>query len=135
MNLIKDIQVSKTKLSYQKFIMVLNIYYSLPIYKKGGANNSDCFKNSQDSYGFTTPSMPPHLASLMKLIHVKIDEKYKNYRDAFRAFDSDFSGVIGFTELVEGLEAMGILLQLDRMKQLFNFLDTNQDGVINFSEF
>ena len=79
--------------------------------------------------------IPGELISLIKLIHLKIEEKYKNYRDAFRAFDSDFSGKIGFKEVVEGLEAMGILLELDNMKKLFSYLDVDKDGEINFSEF
>jgi len=86
-------------------------------------------------YGFKKIDLPDHLASLMKLIHTKIDEKFKNYKSAFRAFDNDYSGQIGFTELVEGLEMMGILLELDHMKKLFNYLDVNNDGQINFSEF
>jgi Ca2+-binding EF-hand superfamily protein len=59
----------------------------------------------------------------------------KIINNAFRAFDNDYSGQIGFTELVEGLETMGILLELDHMKKLFNYLDANNDGQINFSEF
>lgn len=55
--------------------------------------------------------------------------------NAFRSFDSDYSGSIGFTELVEGLESMGILLELDHMRKLFSYLDVNKDGKINFSEF
>ncbi|CAI2361416.1 unnamed protein product [Moneuplotes crassus] len=134
-NLIKDIQINPTTLSYQKFVIVLNIFYSLPIFKKGDSNNSDSFKNSQDQYGFKKIDLPDHLVSLMKLIHVKIDEKFKDYKDAFRAFDNDYSGNIGFTELVEGLETMGILLELESMKKLFNYLDVNKDGEINFNEF
>ncbi len=75
-NLIKDIQTTPMTLSYQKFVTVLNIFYSLPIFKKGDANNSDSFKNSQDQYGFKKIDLPDHLVSLMKLIHVKIDEKF-----------------------------------------------------------
>lgn len=55
--------------------------------------------------------------------------------NAFRSFDSDYSGNIGFTELVEGLESMGILLELEHMRKLFSYLDINKDGRINFSEF
>lgn len=40
-NLIVDIKIDEHTLSYQKFILVLNIFYSLPIYKKGQSNNSD----------------------------------------------------------------------------------------------
>ena len=40
-SLVRDIQLNPTTLSYQKFVTVLNIFYSLPIYKKGEANNSD----------------------------------------------------------------------------------------------
>lgn len=134
-NLVKDIQVNNSMLSYQKFVIVLNIFYSLPIFKKGDANNSDSFKNSQDQYGFKKIDLPDHLVSLMKLIHVKIHEKFNDYKNAFRAFDNDYSGNIGFTELVEGLESMGILLELENMKKLFNYLDINKDGEINFAEF
>lgn len=79
-NLIKDIRIDATKLSYQKFMLVLSIFYSLPIFKKGESNNSDHFKNSQDQYGFRKIDLPDHSTSLMKLIHVKIDEKFKSYK-------------------------------------------------------
>ena len=32
-NLVKDIKLNESTLSYQKFIIVLNIFYSLPIFK------------------------------------------------------------------------------------------------------
>jgi hypothetical protein len=79
-NLIADIKIDATTLSYQKFMLVLNIFYSLPIFRKGESNNSDHFKNSQDQYGFIKIDLPNHLTSLMKLIHMKIDEKFKNYK-------------------------------------------------------
>lgn len=51
-NLIKDIKLNDTTLSYQKFMVIMNVYCSLPMFKKGEVNNSDSFKNSQDLYGF-----------------------------------------------------------------------------------
>ena len=115
-NLINDIQIDENTISYQKFSLVMNVYLSLPIYRKGDCNNSEAFKNGQDLYGYNNIDLPDPLISLMKLIHIKIEEKYKGYMNAFRAFDVDFNGYIDFRELIGGLESMGILLDLENTK-------------------
>ena len=115
-NLLQDIKIDENTISYQKFLLVMNVFLSLPIFKKGEWNSSEGFKNSLDLYGYNDIDLPEPLISLMKLIHIKIEEKYKNYKNAFRKFDTDFNGYIDFRELIEGLESMGILLDLENTK-------------------
>lgn len=43
--------------------------------------------------------------------------------------------MIQFREMIEGLEDMGINLDLDQFKNFFSYLDVDGDGYISFHEF
>jgi len=72
---------------------------------------------------------------IVEVVHIKIEEKFKNYREAFRKFNADFNDTLSFSEFVEGLESIGISLKLVDFRELYDFLDKNSDGGINFQEF
>jgi Ca2+-binding EF-hand superfamily protein len=72
---------------------------------------------------------------LLKLIHQKIEERYKDYRLAFRNFDKNFDGGVNFKEFVNGMENMGVSLHLEDFRRIFLALDTNNDGEITFVKF
>lgn len=40
----------------------------------------------------------------MKYVHIRIEEKFKNFTHAFRSIDSNFDGHLSFKEFIEGLE-------------------------------
>jgi len=44
------------------------------------------------------------LDKLFRYVHVRIEEKYKDFRQAFRGLDKDFGGSLDFKEFVVGCE-------------------------------
>ena len=69
------------------------------------------------------------------MIHIRIEQKFKDYGGAFRQFDLDSSGSINFEEFVIGCERCGINLILDDFKLVFNLVDFNHSGEIDFKDF
>ena len=54
---------------------------------------------------------------------------------AFRAFDNDKDGHLGFKEFLEGANYLGINFTDKEIKEAFDELDIDGDGYINFDEF
>jgi Ca2+-binding EF-hand superfamily protein len=75
------------------------------------------------------------LEKLLKLVHMRVEEKYKDFRHAFRAMDKDFGGKLEFSEFMLALEEWGIKLRLGDFKLIFDALDYNQQGTVDFSKF
>jgi len=67
--------------------------------------------------------MNERLEKLMKMIHIRIEEKYRDFRSAFRAIDKDFGGHLEFKEFMMALEEIGIKLRLSDFKLIFDALD------------
>ena len=67
--------------------------------------------------------MNERLEKLMKIAHSRIEEKYRDFRQAFRAIDKDFGGHLEFKEFMMALEEIGIKLRLGDFKILFDALD------------
>lgn len=61
------------------------------------------------------------------------DIDFKNLRDAFRALDKNNSGILTINEIKEAFKESSIA-QVDVAK-IFNMIDTDHDGMINYSEF
>ncbi len=66
---------------------------------------------------------------------MRIEEKYKNYRLAFRAIDENYDGVLNFKEFVDGFEKLGVRFSLLDFQKVFNAIDFDGNGTIDFSEF
>jgi len=75
------------------------------------------------------------LEKLLKIIHARIEEKYRDFRTAFRAIDKDFGGQLEFKEFMLTLEEMGIKLKLTDFKLIFDTLDFDGRGNIDFTKF
>jgi Ca2+-binding EF-hand superfamily protein len=56
---------------------------------------------------------------------MRIQEKFGDYRRAFRFFDKDRDGTINFREFVAGLENLGIRLNFEEYRNIFNTLDND----------
>ena len=72
---------------------------------------------------------------LLKIFHARIEEKYRDFRTAFRAIDKDFGGQLEFKEFVMTFEEMGIKLRLSDFKLIFDALDYDGRGHIDFTKF
>lgn len=66
---------------------------------------------------------------------MRIEEKYKNYRLAFRALDENYDGYLNFTEFIEGLEKLGVRFSLEDYMKVFSAIDFDENGLVDFSEF
>jgi Ca2+-binding EF-hand superfamily protein len=101
---------------------------------KGDSNNSDCFKGSLDS-NKEFMNKYERIDKLLKYVHARIEEKFRGFRQAFRSFDKDFGGSLDFKEFIIGLEGIGIRLKLEDCRLIFETLDFNNQGDIDFSKF
>jgi hypothetical protein len=79
--------------------------------------------------------MNDRLEKLLKMIHQRVEEKYRDFRQAFRAIDKDFGGALEFKEFMLAMEEIGIKLRLGDFKLLFEALDYDQKGTIDFPKF
>lgn len=78
---------------------------------RGDASNSDNFKNTIEN--ITDKEWATNkVDKLMRQMHIRIEEKFKDYRKAFRTFDKDYSGGLQFNEFILGMEEMGMRLRI-----------------------
>jgi len=75
------------------------------------------------------------LEKLLKIIHARIEEKFRDYRTAFRNIDKDFGGSLEFKEFITSFEEMGICLKVADFKMIFDALDFDSRGQIDFNKF
>lgn len=68
-------------------------------------------------------------------MHFKIEQKFKDYRSAFRFVDVSFDSSVSFDEFVGQFEFIGITMALEDFKLIFNTLDFDQAGEIDFLKF
>lgn len=68
-------------------------------------------------------------------MHFKIEQKFKDYRNAFRFVDVSFDSSVSFDEFVGQFEFIGITMALDDFKLIFNILDYDDTGEIDFLKF
>ena len=66
-------------------------------------------KNQIDNY---TEEEKTHVQNVLSGIHQRIEEKFRDYRRAFRHFDINFDGSLSFQEFIAGCEYSGINLSI-----------------------
>ena len=66
---------------------------------------------------------------------MRFEQKFKDYRIAFRHFDLNFDGKIEFQEFVQGLEFCGIAMPLEDYWTIYNLINYDNADHINFSKF
>ena len=86
-------------------------------------------------YKITTPDVSEDLLRILEIVHKRIEEKFKNYRDAFRKMNLDFNEYLSFSEFCKGLDSIGISLKITAFRKLFDFIDSDKNGRISFQEF
>ena len=121
-------------LKFDKFKQIMEVYQNCPLFLKGDSNNSDSFKASMDRNKDLQGSQD-RLDKLFRYVHVRIEEKYKDFRQAFRGLDKDFGGSLDFKEFVVGCEQIGIRLKLEDFKLIFEAIDYDNKGDIDFTKF
>lgn len=72
---------------------------------------------------------------IFRHIHARIEEKFKDFRHAFRSFDKDFGGSLDFKEFITGMEETGIKLKLGDYRLIFDAIDYDGKGEIGFYKF
>jgi Ca2+-binding EF-hand superfamily protein len=75
------------------------------------------------------------IEKLLKSVHQRIEEKYRDFRQAFRAIDKDFGGNLDFKEFMTALEEIGIKLRIGDFKLVFDAIDYDGKGFIDFEKF
>lgn len=72
---------------------------------------------------------------MLKGIHCRIEEKFRDYRRAFRHFDVNFDGSLSFQEFIAGCEFSGINLTIQDYKYVYETIDYDQAGEVDFKKF
>lgn len=76
-----------------------------------------------------------HTQQLLRIIHMRLEQKFKDYRKAFRHFDVNFDGSVEFHEFVQGLELCGINMPYHDYKLVFDAINWDNAKEIDFSKF
>eukprot|EP00347_Sterkiella_histriomuscorum_P007996 403346767 len=122
-------------LSYNRLRAVMDVYISCPSRLKGDSNNSNSFKVSLEYQTDIKGISNDKTDKLVRYVHMRIEEKFKDFRHAFRSFDRNYDGNLSFKEFMSGLENIGIRLNLEDFLKIFQVLDYNQTNDIDFSKF
>ena len=69
------------------------------------------------------------------MIHIRIEEKFGEYRKAFRAFDLNKDNDLSFDEFVSGCEFCGIRLSVHDFKLVYETIDYDNNEGIDFDKF
>ena len=76
-----------------------------------------------------------HLAKLITLITIKIEEKFPTIAKAFLYFDADDQRQINRTKFAKGLDGLRVKLNYDDIEKVFKYLDKDKDNCLDFREF
>jgi len=89
---------------------------------RGDSNNSDNFKRNMDTNKDVNDDYQ-RLDRLLRYVHVRIEEKFKDFRHAFRSFDKNFDGGLNFKEFITGMEGIGVKFKISDYRLIFEALD------------
>lgn len=65
----------------------------------------------------------------------KLNERFRNLREAFRYIDTDHSQSITLNEFAQAIDFFRLKISFEDITTLFRFLDRNGNGSIGFEEF
>jgi len=108
---------------------------SCPSRLKGDSNNSTAFKVSLEYQTDLRNLKNDKIDKLVRYVHMRIEEKFKDFRKAFRSFDKNYDGNLSFKEFMSGLENIGIRLGLEDFQSIFSCLDYDHKGSVDFFKF
>ena len=141
---IEEITNEEGLIERSKLADFLDVYMFIPISIKRDKNKSESVyfvMNSNKRGAFQSKEEiiknlkedndKRHLAKLMTLINIKIEERFSNLSKAFRFFDEDGNREITLHEFANSIEKMRIKLSKQDIQLVFNFLDKDGDGFIS----
>lgn len=76
-----------------------------------------------------------YVQQLLRMIHMRFEQKFKDYRMAFRHFDVNFDGTVEFHEFIGGLESCGINMPYSDYRLVWDLIDYDNAKEITFSKF
>jgi len=82
-----------------------------------------------------TPIGHSHLERLVDTIWQKIISRFPNINAAFRFFDENLDQGISFFEFVQALEYLRLKFSYEDIREVFNYLDFDNNGAIGYAEF
>lgn len=107
-----------------------NMFYIMNSNQRGGRmNQEEIIQVTQDEKRNST------LNKVMMLISIKLQEKFNTMSKAFIFIDSNSNQQITKLEFQAAIERMRIKLSKEDIDLVFDHLDKNQDGQINYAEF
>lgn len=123
-------------LLYKNLLDIIEILQSTPAILAHNRNVSAQFIASLERQPLLKPYHEYNRVDLLfQQVHNRIIEKFKGFRHAFRRFDKNFDGSLVFREFVTGMNEMGINLTLPDFKLLFNEIDFDCQGEIDYFKF
>ena len=75
------------------------------------------------------------LIKLLSLVSFKINERFRNMREAFRYIDTDHSQSISINEFAQAIDYFRLKLSIEDIQKLYRFLDCEGKGEIGYEEF
>jgi Ca2+-binding EF-hand superfamily protein len=139
---------SSDRLSIYRLYSVEQIFYHLQTYPD--RNSSKNFKNNfmDDAYDDVldykgadrsgknfTEAEKSRIKKLIRMIHIRLEEKFGEYTKAFRAFDLNKDNDLSFEEFVYGCEFRGITMPISDFKLVYDTIDYDGAGGISFLKF
>lgn len=124
-----------------KLFTLIDFYQYYPVYVQKEKNVSKevyyCLSsNTQGTYGSKAPqSVPTELSHLLGYINDKLREANPYIAKTFRYFDDQHKSQINKEEFTKGLEKLKIVMEPREVDLVFNYLDTDKTGVVNYNQF
>ena len=123
-------------LIYKNLVDLIEIFQTCPATLKPDRNSSQQFINSLARQPMLkTENEFGRLDQLLIHVNNRILQKYKGFRQAFRRFDKNFDGSLNFREFMSGMYEMGINLTLPDFRLLFEKIDYDNEGEIDYFKF
>jgi Ca2+-binding EF-hand superfamily protein len=145
---IESISTDKGMISKSEFTDMIDVFQYVPIFIKRDKNKSESLYyvlNSNKRGAFESKEEllrnlkddndAKHLVKIMTLIAIKIEEKFTGLNKAFLFFDENGDREISKAEFAHSIDKMRIKLNEKDMNMVFDHLDKDGDGVIDYNEF
>lgn len=129
-------------IKYSKFTKFLDLYNYFPLHIKKDRNFSKelyyiLTSNKFSEFGqkYETDQEKLGIKDWLDLLWNKIQSRFSKVADAFRFFDINHNGTLHLNEFELSLHKLNFKFTPKQIKQMFAYIDTNNDGNIQYGEF